>query len=175
MGEEMQGVEGDTGWRKAIPEGRDRLQSRVLVRVVGALLVWLSVDVLHTAKAFWDTVSCLRIESLCAERGVGFHWGGDCGGNGRGSCCAGRHDHAFVVSVTFFDCDLDDIRCAIRTYSPLVSLFLITFPATRASDGNRRLSTGSRRRGSRAAPVVANLSGSQRQTCVSFRVTRIVA
>ena len=36
MGEEMQG-EG-SGWRKAIPEGRDRLQSRVLVGVVGLLL-----------------------------------------------------------------------------------------------------------------------------------------
>ena len=35
MGEEMRGVEGDTGWRKAIPEERDRLQSRVLVGVVG--------------------------------------------------------------------------------------------------------------------------------------------
>jgi len=31
MGEEIQAVEGDAGWRKAIPEARDRLQSRVLV------------------------------------------------------------------------------------------------------------------------------------------------
>src|SRR5258708_39845482 len=41
MGEEMQGVGVDTGWRKAIPEARDRLQSRALVGVVGALLAAL--------------------------------------------------------------------------------------------------------------------------------------
>ena len=38
MGEEMQRVAEDTGWSKAIPEARDRLQSRVLVRVVVPLL-----------------------------------------------------------------------------------------------------------------------------------------
>src|ERR1700704_490558 len=42
MGEEMQGVEGDTGWRKAIPQARDRFQSRMLVIAIGALLVWMS-------------------------------------------------------------------------------------------------------------------------------------
>jgi len=47
MGEEMQGVEGDTGWRKAIPETRDRLQSRVLVGVVGVLLALETVAVLR--------------------------------------------------------------------------------------------------------------------------------
>ncbi len=35
MGEEMAR---STGWRKAIPQARDRLQSRVLVWVVGTLL-----------------------------------------------------------------------------------------------------------------------------------------
>ena len=40
MGEEIQGGERERGWRKAIPEARDRLQSKWLVGVVGALLVW---------------------------------------------------------------------------------------------------------------------------------------
>jgi hypothetical protein len=39
MGKEIQGVEGDTGWRKAIPEARDRLQSRWLVGIVVPMLV----------------------------------------------------------------------------------------------------------------------------------------
>ena len=38
MGEEI-GVKEGSGWRKAIPEGRDRIQSRWLVGVVGVLLV----------------------------------------------------------------------------------------------------------------------------------------
>ena len=38
MGEEIGGEE-ESGWRKAIPEARDRLQSRMLVWVVGTLLV----------------------------------------------------------------------------------------------------------------------------------------
>jgi hypothetical protein len=42
MEEEIQGVKEDTRWRKAIPEARDRLQSRVLVAVVGVLLVWMT-------------------------------------------------------------------------------------------------------------------------------------
>ena len=55
MGEEMQGVEGDTGWRKAIPEARDRLQSRVLVGVVGILLALETVAVLRQVYFLWGT------------------------------------------------------------------------------------------------------------------------
>ena len=50
MGEEMQGVETDTGWRKAIPQARDRLQSQVLVAMVGG---WLLIE---TLSALWVDV-----------------------------------------------------------------------------------------------------------------------
>src|SRR6202022_2631617 len=60
MGEELQGVERDTGWRKAIPESRDRLQSRVLVGVVGVLLAL-------------ETVAVLRQTHLWVEQNVREH------------------------------------------------------------------------------------------------------
>lgn len=53
MGEEMQRVEGDTGWRKAIPEKRDWLQSRVLVWVVGVLLALETVGVMQQGYFIW--------------------------------------------------------------------------------------------------------------------------
>src|SRR5579864_8426132 len=66
MGEEMQGVEGDTGWRKTIPEQRDRLQSRVLVWVVGGWLVLESLSALWWMYGPWrnanSNVSQLNVE-----------------------------------------------------------------------------------------------------------------
>jgi len=59
MGEEMQGIEGDTGWRKAIPEARDRLQSRVLVAVVGGILALESLSALWGMN--WDYLSFRRL------------------------------------------------------------------------------------------------------------------
>ncbi len=49
---EIQGVEVDTGWRKAIPQARDRLQSKWLVGFVGTLLVLMSADAVRWAKTF---------------------------------------------------------------------------------------------------------------------------
>src|SRR6266576_3339513 len=66
MGEEMEGVTGDTGWRKAIPEQRDRLQSRVLVGVVGVLLALEIVAVLRQVYSIWSEQN-VREHILLAE------------------------------------------------------------------------------------------------------------
>src|SRR5580698_7467411 len=47
MGKEMQEGERDTGWRKAIPEARDRLQSKWLVGVVGTFLAMGTFSILR--------------------------------------------------------------------------------------------------------------------------------
>jgi len=65
MGEEIPGVEEDTRWRKAIPEGRDRLQSGVLVVVMGVLLTQETVAVLRQGYFIWGE---LRVpEYMLAE------------------------------------------------------------------------------------------------------------
>src|SRR5271168_3009897 len=82
MGKEMQGVEVDTGWRKAIPEARDGLQSRALVGVVVPLLIVGTAAVYHplttasailllSSFAFALVVWLLRSATLPAA-GVGF-------------------------------------------------------------------------------------------------------
>src|SRR4051794_36502151 len=48
MQEEIEGVKEDTRWRKAIPEARDRLQSKALVIAVGILLSLETVGVLRS-------------------------------------------------------------------------------------------------------------------------------
>ena len=64
MGEEMQGVEADTGWRKAIPEARDRLQAQVLVAMVGG---WLLIESL---SALWRMYETSRKDSDFARLNV---------------------------------------------------------------------------------------------------------
>src|ERR1700693_2511153 len=66
MGEEMQGVEGDTGWRKAISDARARLQSRVLVIVVGVLLALETIRVLRQVSFIWSEQN-VREHILLAE------------------------------------------------------------------------------------------------------------
>ena len=65
MGEEMAGGEEVRVWRKAIPEGRDRVQSRVLVWVVGCLLVWMTFEVLRSDYLLWDIA---RFPRFCLDR-----------------------------------------------------------------------------------------------------------
>ncbi len=68
MGEEMQGVGVDTGWRKAIPEARDRLQSRALVGVVGALLAALCAYSVLVAYPSATSFVALPVEAVVSTR-----------------------------------------------------------------------------------------------------------
>ncbi len=70
MGKEMQDGERDMGWKKAIPEALDRLQSRVLVCVVGAMLVGMSVQAVRVAYPLAARYSALPI--LAAGISLGF-------------------------------------------------------------------------------------------------------
>jgi uncharacterized protein (TIGR00297 family) len=150
MSKEMQEGERDTGWRKAIPEGRDRLQSRVLVAVVVPLLV-VGVAVVYrpltTATAvpllcsfaFAVVVWLLRSATLLAA-GVGF------------LICAIL---ARVPTVWTGFGPLPVVRPAIPA---LVALFVLTFAATRFGRKKKeRRGVAEARSGRRASQIVANL------------------
>jgi len=150
MGEEMQGGERDTGWRKAIPRARDRLQSRVLVWVVVPLLVVGTAVVyrpLTTAAAvpllcsfaFAVVVWLLRSATLPAA-GVGF------------LVCAILARHP-AVWTGFSPLAVD--RAAIPA---LIALFVLTFAATRFGRKKKeRRGVAEARSGRRASQIVANL------------------
>jgi uncharacterized protein (TIGR00297 family) len=157
MAEEMEGVERDTGWRKAIPESRDRLQSRVLVGVVGFLFALEAVAVLRQpyfiggdqnvhehmgaeivaiSVAFAGLVLFLR-----AATAAGALFGG-------------------MISLLLVSGTASSKYTIVRSgLAPLALLFVLTFVATRAG---RRVKAeaglAERRRGRSAAQVIANLS-----------------
>lgn len=150
MGEEMQGVAEDTGWKKSIPEAKDRLQSRVLVGVVVPLLVVGATAVyrpltttstvpLLCSLAFALVVWLLRSATLPAA-GVGF------------LVCA-------ILARTPIVWEAFDALPVYRPAIPaLVVLFLLTFAATRFGRKKKeRRGVAEARSGRRASQIVANL------------------
>src|SRR5438477_1040120 len=124
MQEEIQGVKEDTPWRKAIPEGRDRLQSRVLVLVVGILLALETVAILRSISgeqnlrdyiivgitlAFAGLVLSLRAATVSAALFGGM-------------IC-------FLVVSGTVSSQFTIVRSGL---APLALLFVLTFYATRA-------------------------------------------
>jgi uncharacterized protein (TIGR00297 family) len=146
----MQGGEGDTGWRKTIPEARDRLQSRVLVWVVvpflivGLLLVYRPLMIASAVPllgsfGFAVVVWLLRSATLPAA-GVGF------------LICAIL---ARVPTVWTGFSPLPVNRPAIPA---LIVLFVLTFAATRFGRKQKeRRGVAEARSGRHASQIVANL------------------
>jgi uncharacterized protein (TIGR00297 family) len=142
------------GWRKAISEQRDRVQSTLLVGVVGTMLVVLSGETLRRgipfahqfplfvfgafgiSVAFALTVLALRAATAAAAA---------CGG-------------MICLLVTFWTGSLTGFQG--RTgLTPLVLLFLLTFLATRAGRQRKtKAGLAEGRRGRSAAQVIANLA-----------------
>jgi uncharacterized protein (TIGR00297 family) len=152
MGEEIQGGERDTGWRKAIPEARDRLQSKWLVGVVGALLVWETVVAVQQVYLWWGpyllaeipgisiAFACLVLALRAATLGGALSGGIIC---------------MILLNGTFSSRDTI-LRSGL---TPLVLLFVLTFLSTRAGRGKKaRAGLAEDRRGRSAAQVIANLA-----------------
>jgi uncharacterized protein (TIGR00297 family) len=157
MAEEMEGVDRGTGWRKAIPESRHRLQSRVLVWVVGFLLALevaavlrqpyfpggeqnvqehLPVEIVAISVGFAGLVLFLRAATV-----AGSLFGG-------------------MISFLLVSGTASSKYTIVRSgFAPLALLFVLTFLATRAG---RRVKAeaglAERRHGRSAAQVIANLS-----------------
>jgi uncharacterized protein (TIGR00297 family) len=154
MGEEMQGVEGDTGWRKAIPQARDQLQSRVLVAVVGTLLAVLSVYSLLAAYHSAVKFTALPVEAVEISLGFAFLVKALRAATLGGAACGGM----ICFLITFWTGSL--MESVLRTgLTPLILLFVLTFVSTRAGR-TRKVRTGlaESKRGRSAAQVIANLS-----------------
>jgi uncharacterized protein (TIGR00297 family) len=157
MGEEMQGVEGDTGWRKTIPEQRDRLQSRRLVWVVGGWLVLESLSALWWMYGPWrnanSNVSQLNVEiavvslvfavivlGLRAATPVAAAFGG------------------MICLFLLWRTASPDHGVMRSGLAPLLLLFVLTFVSTRAGRGIKAKSgIAEKRSGRNAAQVIANL------------------
>jgi len=146
----MQGVERDTGWRKAIPQVRDRLQSRVLVGVVVPLLV------VGTVAVYRPLTTAASVPLLCSFAFAVVVW--------------------LLRSATLPAASVGFLVCAILARTPtvwtgfsslpvdrpaipaLVTLFVLTFAATRFGRKRKeRRGVAEARSGRRASQIVANL------------------
>ena len=157
MGEEIPGVEEDTRWRKAIPEARDRLQSRVLVAMAGG---WLLIESLSALWVMYETpdkesdfvrldveivvasvVFALIVLGLRAATPVAAAFGG------------------MICLILLWGTASPHYGVMRSSLAPLILLFVLTFVSTRA--GHRiKAKTGSaeKRTGRNAAQVTANLA-----------------
>src|SRR6266699_4001190 len=158
MGEEMQEVERDTGWRKAIPEARDRLQSRVLVTVVGVLLALEIVAVLRQTYFIWGEQN-VREHILLAEIvGISVAFAGLVLSL-RAATVAGAV-FGGMISFLLVNGTASSQYTIVRSgLAPLALLFVLTFLATRA--GRRvkaQAGLAEKRHGRNSAQVIANLS-----------------
>lgn len=150
MGEEMQGVEEDTRSRKAIPEARDRLQSRVLVWLVVPLLL------VGTAVVYRPLTPAAAIPLLCSCAFAVLVW--------------------LLRSATLPAAAIGFLVCAILARVPtiwtgfsrlpvsrpaipaLIALFVLTFAATRFGRKKKESrGVAEARSGRRASQIVANL------------------
>ena len=139
-------------WRKVIPEGRDRLQSQVLVWVVMLLLIppcvmvllyaipphqngYLILKALGISWTFAALVWVLRAATPVA------------------ACCGAMV--CLIVTVGTGWINHSPIHSGL---APLMTLFLLTFVATRAGRPRKvRLGLAEEKRGRNAAQVIANL------------------
>ena len=150
MSEEMRGE----GWTKAIPEARDRVQSRWLVGVVGLLLLVLSADAVRAAVTFGMRFPVFVLESFGLSAAFAFVvW------RLRAATLGGAASGGMIcLLMTFWTGSWT--RSVVRSgLTPLVLLFLLTFLTTRAGR-QRKAAVGlaEERRGRNAAQVIANLS-----------------
>ena len=154
----MQGVEGDTGWKNAIPRGRDRLQSRVLVWVVGTLLILETVPILRQIYFLWGTNRTSELHTLAKVVGISVVF----------ACLvlilraatlAGALSGGLICLILLNGTSSSRYTIIRSGLTPLTLLFVLTFLSTRAG---RRKKAGAGlaedRRGRSAAQVIANLA-----------------
>ena len=158
MGEEMQGVEGDTGWRKAIPEERDRMQSRVLVGVVGVLLALEISVVLRQVHSLWGEQNVGEHILLAEIAGISLAFAGLV--LSLRAATVGGALFGGMISFLLVNGTASSQYAVIRSgLAPLALLFVLTFLATRAG---RRVKAeaglAEKRHGRSSAQVIANLS-----------------
>ncbi|HWZ01553.1 MAG TPA: DUF92 domain-containing protein [Edaphobacter sp.] len=154
MGEEMRGVEEGTGWRKAIPEARDRLQSRVLVWVVATWLVGLCAYSVFVAYPSATSFIALPVEAAEISLGFSLLVRALRAATPGGAVCGGMI--CFLITLWTGSFTESVLRTGL---TPLIFLFVLTLVSTRAGRTKKaRTGLAESRRGRSAAQVIANLS-----------------
>ena len=154
MGEEMQGGERDTGWRKAIPESRDRLQAQVLVIVVGAWLAGLCAYSVFVAYPSATSFIALPVEAVEISLGFALLVKALRAATPGGAICGAMI--CFLITLWSGSFTESVLRTGL---TPLILLFVLTFVSTRAGRAKKaRTGLAESRRGRSAAQVIANLS-----------------
>jgi uncharacterized protein (TIGR00297 family) len=153
MGEEIGGEE-ESGWRKAIPEARDRLQSRVLVGVVGTLLVWMSGETIKVALSQTMRFPALPAGGLAVSVAFALLVWSLRAATAGAAVCGGM----ICLLMTFWTGSFS--QSVLRSgLTPLAVLFVLTFLATRAGRSRKaKAGLAEGRKGRSAAQVIANLS-----------------
>lgn len=140
-------------WRKVIPESRDRLQSKVLVWVVGVMLIVPIPIMLNMAIHSPASTGALVLKSAGISLTFGVVvW----------ALRAATPMAAFLGSIVCFEVTASTggfVASPFRSgLAPLMALFLLTFASTKA--GKRRkvqLGVAEEKHGRNAAQIVANL------------------
>ncbi len=164
------------GWRKAIPESRDRLQSRVLVSLMGLMLVAFSAGIAGTSIGHAHAQSLSLVAGIISLTFGLAVW-------------ALRAATPLAALMGGLICFIDTVLTAAlggqpqlhSALTPLMALFVLTFAAGRI--GRRQKASRSvgsdedaeeakeSRHGRAAAQIVANLGGSSLILFIMFFVT----
>ncbi len=137
MGEEMQGREGDTGWKKAIPEARDRLQSKWLVGVVGLLLALETASVLRQAYFLWGMGRTAELVLIAKIVGISVAFAGLVSAL-RAATLGGALVGGMICMILLNGTSSSRDTMVRSGLMPLVLLFVLTFLSTRAGRRKRR-------------------------------------
>jgi uncharacterized protein (TIGR00297 family) len=154
MGEEMQ----RDMWRKAIPERRDRLQSRVLVGMVGSLLILETTVVFRQPFFPWGMGGAN--EPILLAKIVGISVAFACLVLIlRAATAAGAMFGGLICLILMSGTTSPRFILMRSGLAPLSLLFVLTFFATRAGKIKKaKAGLAEGRRGRNAAQVIANLS-----------------
>lgn len=154
MGEEMR----QDVWQKAIPERRDRLQSRVLVGMVGTLLVLGTFFVLRQVYSRWDGQSVDERILLAETVGISVIFAGIVL-TLRAASVAGAFFGGMICFLLLSGTASSRDMIIRSGLAPLALLFVLTFIATKAGRAVKaRAGLAEKRHGRNAAQVIANLS-----------------
>jgi uncharacterized protein (TIGR00297 family) len=158
MDEEMQCGEGDTGWRKAIPQTRDRLQSKWLVGVVGTLLGLETASVLRQNYFLWSMGTTAELVLLAEIVGISIAFA--CLVLAlRAATLGGALVGGMICLILLYGTSSSNDTILRSGLTPLVLLFVLTFLSTRAGKRKKtRAGLAEDRHGRSAAQVIANLA-----------------
>jgi uncharacterized protein (TIGR00297 family) len=158
VGKEMQGGEGDSGWDKVIPKARDRFQSRALVGVVGALLVFETVAILRQVYFLWGINRPDELLAIAKVVGISITFASLVFVL-RAATPGGALSGGMICLILLNGTSSSRYTIVRSGLTPLALLFVLTFLSTRAGRRKKaKAGLAEERRGRSAGQVIANLA-----------------